>query len=201
MYETSEEIKTLTYDDRTQKFLELMKNEYRGRTAKFIRNGNVYYALFEDADVRKNIYGDKRSSPKGWKAKINVGTEGEIFELVENAKLQKETTHGQKFKKTSVEAAASLLMKKFGLTHGRTELAEQLEGFYEFIAGTEQLTWDDIDAEAMGIVEWVNASQTAVATIGTTAVLTEVNWGVVAGSAGLARIASMLTSLAGLPEE
>lgn len=43
-------------------------------------------------------------------------------------------------------------------------------------------------------------AQTAVATIGTTAIFTEVNWAVVGGSALLAGIISLLTSLAGLPE-
>lgn len=43
-------------------------------------------------------------------------------------------------------------------------------------------------------------AQTAIATIGTTAVFTEVNWAVVGSSALLAGILSVLTSLAGLPE-
>lgn len=42
--------------------------------------------------------------------------------------------------------------------------------------------------------------QTAVATIGTAAVLSEVNWVVVASASVLAGILSVLTSLAGLPE-
>lgn len=44
-------------------------------------------------------------------------------------------------------------------------------------------------------------AQAAIATIGSTALLTEVNWGVVASAAALAAILSLLTSLAtGLPE-
>lgn len=43
-------------------------------------------------------------------------------------------------------------------------------------------------------------AQTAVATIGTTAVLTEVDWVVVASASALAAILSILTSIAGLPE-
>ena len=86
VYETSEDIKNLPYTERQQRFLDIMENEYRGRTAKFIRNGHAYYATFEQSDVNKNIYGDNRSDKKGWKAKINVGAEGNIFELVENAR-------------------------------------------------------------------------------------------------------------------
>ena len=85
VYETSEEIKRLPYKERQQRFLEIMVNEFRGRTAKFIRNGHAYYATFDEKDVNKNIYGDKLSDSKGWKAKINVGADGNIFELVENA--------------------------------------------------------------------------------------------------------------------
>lgn len=43
-------------------------------------------------------------------------------------------------------------------------------------------------------------AQTAVATIGTTAVMSEVNWMMVASASALAGILSLLTSLAGLPE-
>lgn len=85
VYETSEEVKKLSYKDRQKQFLDIMSNEYRGRTAKFIRNGHAYYATFEEKDINKNIYGDKKSDENGWKAKINVGADGNIFELVENA--------------------------------------------------------------------------------------------------------------------
>ena len=43
-------------------------------------------------------------------------------------------------------------------------------------------------------------AQTALAAIGTTALITEVNWGVVASTAGLAGVISLLMSLGGLPE-
>jgi len=43
-------------------------------------------------------------------------------------------------------------------------------------------------------------AQTAVATIGTTAVMSEVNWAAVASASVLAGILSMLTSVAGIPE-
>lgn len=44
-------------------------------------------------------------------------------------------------------------------------------------------------------------AQTAIATIGTTAMFSEVNWVVVASTSGLAAVLSILTSIAtGLPE-
>ena len=55
-----------------------------------------------------------------------------------------------------------------------------------------------VKAAAVRAVKTV--AQTAVATIGTTAMMHEVDWVVVASASALAGVLSLLTSLAGLPE-
>ena len=44
-------------------------------------------------------------------------------------------------------------------------------------------------------------AQTAIATIGSAAIIEQVNWAVVISAAALSGILSMLTSIAGIPEE
>lgn len=55
-------------------------------------------------------------------------------------------------------------------------------------------------ARCAGIRAIKTVAQTAVGVIGTTAVMSEVQWAVVGGAALLAGITSLLTSIAGLPE-
>lgn len=54
--------------------------------------------------------------------------------------------------------------------------------------------------KAAGIRALKTVAQTAIATIGTTALMNEVNWIMVGSASLLAGILSMLTSIAGLPE-
>lgn len=61
---------------------------------------------------------------------------------------------------------------------------------------TKHITW----IKAAGVRALKTVAQTAVATIGTSAVLNEVNWIMVGSAALLAGILSLLTSVAGLPE-
>jgi hypothetical protein len=54
--------------------------------------------------------------------------------------------------------------------------------------------------KAAGIRALKTVAQTAIATIGTSAVISEVNWIIVVSASGLSGLLSLLTSVAGLPE-
>lgn len=64
------------------------------------------------------------------------------------------------------------------------------------MANFKSLSW----WKAAGIRAIKTVAQTAIATIGTAAVMSQVNWIAVLSASCLAGILSMLTSLAGLPE-
>lgn len=88
IYTTNDDTKKLSYKERMKEFLNYIEHTYIGRTAKFERNGEVFYASFDPDDSRKLTHGDNKSDKSGWKAKINTGADGNIFELVENSQYK-----------------------------------------------------------------------------------------------------------------
>ncbi|MBQ6796045.1 MAG: hypothetical protein IJO83_07870 [Clostridia bacterium] len=86
VYETSDEVMNMSVSERKKRYVQLMNNEYAGRTARFERNGHTYYAEFDRKNLGKPMYGDSRSSTSGKKALTRVGADGDIFDLVENSK-------------------------------------------------------------------------------------------------------------------
>lgn len=86
VYETSDDVKNMTLKEKKARLLDIMVNQYKGRTAKFTRDGETYYAQYNNGGVRKGVYGDKKSDMSGLKAKVNIGADGNYIELAENAR-------------------------------------------------------------------------------------------------------------------
>lgn len=85
IYETSDNIKTMSIDEKKKEIINIIREQYRGRTAKFDIGEKTYYAFMTGDSVRKGIYGDKKSDGDGYTAKLNVAGDGNYFELVEHA--------------------------------------------------------------------------------------------------------------------
>lgn len=85
VYETSDDVKRMSMKERRERLYDLMVKQFKGRTAKFTKEGQVYYAQYNNGGVRKGVHGDKKSDAKGYRAKINIGADGNYIELAENA--------------------------------------------------------------------------------------------------------------------
>lgn len=92
--------------------------------------------------------------------KENAKLREDVKDLKALVKLQRTVTGGTKFAKSSVEAAAGLLMEKAGVTRGKSELSPILNQFYEYIAKGEELSWEGVQEQAQEAVRWLmgNAS-------------------------------------------
>ena len=86
IYETSDEIKKLSWAEKRKRAIDLVENEFAGRTVKLIKNAEKIYAKFEKVDIKKNLYGDSKSSKNGRDAKLNIAADGTIYELAEHSR-------------------------------------------------------------------------------------------------------------------
>ena len=89
IYETSLSTQQLSESQKKKQYLALIKNQYRGRTARLERNGHVVYVRPDIQEAGKPIYGDRRSTANGAKALRNSLAEGDVFDLLENAEYDR----------------------------------------------------------------------------------------------------------------
>ena len=110
IYKTTPKTMSMSDADRKIKFFNDFINDFRGRTAKFERNGHVYYAQFDasKSSLGKLVYEGKdpssKSSDSGYRAKIRVLADGNIFELVEDVPYYKTEPESGKNKKSHKNA-------------------------------------------------------------------------------------------------
>lgn len=85
----------------------------------------------------------------------NDKLKADVDRLNKLLKLQRTLTHGALFTKTSVDKAASLIMKEFGLHRGKSDLSEKLNALYTFVASSNDLTWDEFYDRASQVANWM----------------------------------------------
>ena len=89
--------------------------------------------------------------------KENEKLKADVERMKELVKLQKTLTHGTVFTRTSVEKQASMLMQKFGLHKGKSELANLLNEYYTFIAKGEDMAWQSVIDKAEDVAKWIDS--------------------------------------------
>ena len=87
--------------------------------------------------------------------KENAKLREDVAELRELVKLQRQVTNGTKFTKTSVEAAAISLKQSANAKGDTKGFAKLLNGLYEYIASSKELTWEGVKEQAQGAVDWL----------------------------------------------
>jgi len=70
-------------------------------------------------------------------------------------KIQREVTGGTKFTRSSVEAMARQLKTKANANGDTKGLATILNSFYEFIATSKELSWEDVMEQAEAAADWL----------------------------------------------
>lgn len=89
VYEASEDVLKLSTKERIDLFEDMFNNEYKGRTARFTRNGHVLYATLDEGFARKTLYGeghfDKSNNGQSKRAYIRAIADGDLFDLLEDS--------------------------------------------------------------------------------------------------------------------
>lgn len=88
-------------------------------------------------------------------AKQNEKLQEDVTYLREMLKLQKQTTDGKLFTRSSVETAARYLKKQGGVRGDTKELVELLNDFYTHIAQGEELSWESVREKAEPVAAWL----------------------------------------------
>ena len=137
-----------------------MLEEYKGGHSSFpVAQGIVDKFVSEYKDSHKGVMLSDRDPTAAATAaeleKQNEQLRQDVGYLKELLKLQGKVTGGTVFKKSSVEAAATYLMKYAGAKGSKQELAGMLNDFYRFIATDKELTWESVLEQAHPIAKWL----------------------------------------------
>ena len=95
VYVTSPDVMKLSLPKRIQKFRSDFLQKFKGKTAKFERNGHTYYARFVETHTGIGKFAFEgqskfsQSDKLGYKAKIRLIADGDIFDIVEDGKYLK----------------------------------------------------------------------------------------------------------------
>ena len=95
VYKTDPAIMQMSKRDRIEKFRNDFLNQFKGRTAKFVRNGHTYYARFVESKHGLGKFAFEGNNPKsksddaGYRAKVRLIAQGDIFNIVEESRYRK----------------------------------------------------------------------------------------------------------------
>lgn len=124
---------------------------FNSNQAKLTTNKNPT----DNPDIRYSIGQKTDGAVQALLEKENDALREDVARLKELLKLQGRETHGTRFTASSVEAAARMLKKNAGAKGDTKALTKLLSGFYEYIAKTKVLTWENVREKAKPIANWL----------------------------------------------
>lgn len=145
---------TENWDSVPDRIQDLKKQKKAGKAAKTLANQTMA-AMPSGTNEMLSLRDPEHQAVQEALEQENEKLRKDVADLKELVKLQRTVTNGTKFTKTSVEAAAGLLIEKVGVSRGKQELAPILERFYEFVAKNEGYDWSDVAAQTQEAVDWL----------------------------------------------